>query len=59
MAALLDDRVKQVTLEDRLESWHSVATEEHYEWPLSHMIFGVLRDWDLPEVWEALDEAPA
>jgi cephalosporin-C deacetylase-like acetyl esterase len=54
-AALLDDRVKTVTLRDRLESWHSVAVEEHYEWPLSHMIFGVLRDWDLPDVWKALE----
>ncbi|MCB1077540.1 MAG: hypothetical protein KDM64_06895, partial [Verrucomicrobiae bacterium] len=54
LAALLDDRVKTVTLKGKLESWHSVATEEHYQWPLSHMIFGVLRDWDLPDVWMAL-----
>lgn len=54
LAALLDERVQTVTLKGKLESWHSVATEEHYEWPLSHMIYGVLRDWDLPDVWEAL-----
>ncbi len=54
-AALLDDRVKKVTLEDKLESWHTVATDELYEWPLSHMIFGVLRKWDLPDVWEAIE----
>ncbi len=53
-AALLDDRVRSVTLRDPLESWHSVATEEHYEWPLSHMIFDVLKTWDLPDVWGAL-----
>lgn len=55
-AALLDDRVKKVTLKDKLESWHSLATDEHYEWPLSHMIFGVLRKWDLPDVWEAIEK---
>lgn len=59
LASLLDDRVRQVTLVDRLESWHGVATDEHYEWPLSHMIFGVLKDWDLPEVWKVLDETKA
>lgn len=56
LAALLDDRVKNVTLKDKLESWHSVAVEEHYEWPLSHMIFGVLREWDLPDVYAALGD---
>ena len=54
MAAFLDDRVTTVTLKDRLESWHSVATTEHYEWPLSHMLYGVLKTWDLPEVWKAI-----
>lgn len=58
-AALLDDRVKQVTANQRLESWHSIATEEHYQWPLSHMIFGVLRNWDLPDVWKALESKMA
>lgn len=56
LAALHDDRAVKVTLKDPLESWHSVAVEEHYEWPLSHMIFGVLREWDLPEVREALGD---
>ncbi|HRQ90230.1 MAG TPA: hypothetical protein PLA50_15630, partial [Bacteroidia bacterium] len=54
LAALLDDRIAKVSLRDRLESWHSVATEEHYDWPLSHMLFGVLETWDLPEVWGAI-----
>jgi len=55
LAALLDERATTVTLADRLESWHSVATEEHYEWPLSHMVFGVLRHWDLPDVYRELE----
>lgn len=54
LAAFLDERIAQVSLHEKLESWHSVATEEHYRWPLSHMIFGVLESWDLPEVWEVL-----
>ena len=56
LAGVLDTRIHKVTLHDQLASWHSVATDEHYEWPLSHMIFGVLRDWDLPEVYEALGD---
>ncbi len=59
LAALLDDRITRVTLSDRLESWHSVATEEHYQWPLSHMLFGVLETWDLPDVWNALESRMA
>jgi cephalosporin-C deacetylase-like acetyl esterase len=59
LAACLDDRVKLVTLDNRLESWHSLATEEHYQWPLSHMLFGVLKTWDLPEVWKSLESRMA
>ncbi len=54
LAAFLDERIGRVTLDQPLESWHSVAVEEHYRWPLSHMVFGVLETWDLPEVWAAL-----
>lgn len=54
LAALLDERIGRITLHEPLESWHSLAVEEHYQWPLSHMVFGVLETWDLPEVWEAL-----
>jgi dienelactone hydrolase len=59
LAACLDDRVKLVTLDNRLESWHSLATEEHYQWPLSHLLFGVLKTWDLPEVWKSLESRMA
>lgn len=59
LAALLDDRVKLLTVNERLESWHSLATEEHYQWPLSHMLFGVLHTWDLPDVWKALESKMA
>lgn len=55
LAALLDHRVTAISLQDKLESWHSVATEEFYEWPLSHMLFGVLKNWDLPDVWKAIN----
>ncbi len=59
IAAFLDDRVTAVTLRDRLESWHAIATTEHYEWPLSHMVHGVLKTWDLPELWKALESKTA
>ncbi len=55
LAAFLHDKVTKVSLADRPESWHSIATSEHYEFPLSHMIFGVLRSWDLPDVWSAIE----
>lgn len=54
LAALIDHRVKSVTLKDKLESWHSIALDKDYEWPLSSMIFGVLKTWDLPDVWKEI-----
>lgn len=59
LAAFLDPRVVRVSLRDRLESWHSIAVEEHYQWPLSHILFGALEKWDLPEVWKALEPRSA
>ena len=56
LAASLESRVTRLTVHERLESWHGIATEEHYEWPLSHMLFGVLRTWDLPDVWQSLEK---
>jgi dienelactone hydrolase len=53
-AALLHDAVKQVTLKNALTSYSAVAEAEEYRWPLSGMLPGVLRHFDLPDCYRAL-----
>lgn len=54
-AALLSDRVAQVTLKNALTSYTDLATTEHYSWPLSTFLPGVLRKFDLPDCYRALE----
>ncbi|MBN1844534.1 MAG: hypothetical protein JW810_02545, partial [Sedimentisphaerales bacterium] len=53
-AALLSDRVSQVTLKNALTSFSAVATSETYAWPLSCLIPGVLEQFDLPDCYREL-----
>jgi hypothetical protein len=53
-AALLSSRVTQVTLKNALTSYSDVAQSEQYEWPLSMLVPGVLRRFDLPDCYRAL-----
>ncbi len=53
-AALLDDRISRVTLKNTLTSFADVAATEHYAWPLSCILPGVLKSFDLPAVYAAL-----
>ncbi len=53
-AALLDDAVVQVTLKHALTSYQDVAESEHYAWPLSSFVPGVLEKFDLPDCYRAL-----
>jgi hypothetical protein len=53
-AALLDDRVKRVTLKQALTSYGEVAEAEDYDWPLSAFIPDVLKHFDLPDCYRAL-----
>ena len=53
-AALLSPTIQQVTLKNSLTSYHDVATTEHYVWPLSTLLPGVLRSFDLPDCYRAL-----
>lgn len=53
-AALLSEHVTQVTLKQALHSYETVATNEAYNWPLSAFVPGVLRDFDLPEIYREL-----
>ena len=54
-AALLDDRVKQVTLKHALSSYSDVAEAEDYDWPLSSFLPEVLKTFDLPDCYRALE----
>lgn len=53
-AAYLSDHVNQVTLKHALTSYQDVTRIEHYQWPLSSLVPGVLRHYDLPDLYRAL-----
>jgi hypothetical protein len=53
-AALLSSAVVQVTLKNALTSYSEVAEAEDYNWPLALLIPGVLRYFDLPDVYAGL-----
>lgn len=53
-AALLAPRVKSVTLKNALSSYSDIARTEHYNWPLSSLLPNALANFDLPDVYAAL-----
>lgn len=54
-AALLSDKVNQVTLKNALTSYSDVAQSEVYTWPLSTFVPGALLSFDLPDCYRALE----
>lgn len=54
-AAVLSDAVARVTLKNALTSYADVATAEHYDWPLSSFVPGVLATFDLPDCYRVLE----
>ena len=54
LAAVVSDDVKQLTLKHAPTSWSSIAETEHYKWPLSSFVPGVLKSFDLPDCYRAL-----
>jgi dienelactone hydrolase len=56
-AAILDDRVKQVTFKNALESYESIAKTDEYAWPLSSFTPGALKTFDLPDIYAQLAAA--
>lgn len=54
-AALLSARVVSVTLKNALTSYDAIARAEIYKWPLSSLLPGVLKRFDLPDVYAALE----
>ncbi len=53
-AAVLSDRVQQVTLKNALTSYAAIAESKHYDWPLSTLLPGVLTRLDLPDCYAEL-----
>ncbi len=54
-AALLDPDVSEVTLKQALASYATVAETEDYRWPYAQLLPDVLRHFDLPDVYRALE----
>ncbi|MCX8036669.1 MAG: acetylxylan esterase [Candidatus Sumerlaeia bacterium] len=48
-AAVVHPIVRQVTLHNALLSYHELTQDERYAWPLSSMVFGILRHFDLSD----------
>jgi dienelactone hydrolase/pimeloyl-ACP methyl ester carboxylesterase len=55
-AAVLTERVKQVTLKQGLTAYAEVAESEDYKWPLSAIAPGVLARFDLPDCYRELEK---
>jgi len=53
-AALLSADVAQVTLKNVPQSYSSIAESEDYSWPLASFVPGVLKEFDLPDCYQAL-----
>ena len=54
-AALMSDKVKQVTLKNSLSSYTDLIVDEDQNWPYAVMIPNVLAQFDLPDVYKALE----
>ncbi len=54
-AALLSELVTRVTLKNALTSYEDVARSETYTWPLSSFVPDVLKSFDLPDCYKALE----
>ncbi len=55
-AAVLHERITQVTLKHALKSYADVAETERYQWPLSAIVPGVLQAFDLPDCYRELEK---
>jgi len=54
-AAILSGRVKQVTFKNALRSYSEIAENEEFNWPLSALLPGVLKYFDLPDCYRELE----
>lgn len=53
-AAVISDKVVQVTLKNPLTSYADVAENDEFNWPLSTLVPGILRQFDLPDCYREL-----
>ncbi len=53
-AAVLSDQVKRITLKNALTSYSDIAESETYAWPLSSLVPDILKTFDLPNCYKAL-----
>lgn len=53
-AAVLSDRVTQVTLKNAPTSYQTMAESQDYDWPLAVLVPNVLSAFDLPDCYKAL-----
>jgi cephalosporin-C deacetylase-like acetyl esterase len=58
LSAVLDDRVKSIVLSRGLTDFRSVVESEEYSVPLAWLVFGILREFDLPDLVAALAPRP-
>ena len=56
-ASLLSPHVSRVTLKRGLSSYTAVAESEHYRWPLSCFVPGILAKCDLPDCYRELERS--
>lgn len=54
-AALMSDKVKQVTLKNSLSRYADLLVDEDQNWPYAVMIPNALAQFDLPDVYKALE----
>jgi cephalosporin-C deacetylase-like acetyl esterase len=53
-AAILSDRVQQVTLKNAPTSYAEIAESRTYDWPLAVLVPGILASFDLPDCYRVL-----
>ncbi|SDM69389.1 Dienelactone hydrolase [Daejeonella rubra] len=53
-AAVISENVKQVTFKNALSSYSEIAENEEFNWPLSTLLPGVLKHFDLPDCYREL-----
>ncbi len=53
-AAVISDKVTQVTLKNALSSYSAIAENAEFNWPLSTLVPGILKHFDLPDCYREL-----
>jgi hypothetical protein len=53
-AGVLSDKVTQVTLKHSLKSYADIAENAEFNWPLSSLVPGVLKHFDLTDCYRDL-----